>query len=156
MSRWAFLAAVAGALACVGGAGAAPSLPPLPARWPHTLQLGLADEPGGARALRKVAPFGYRYQYLAGGVNTGNGWSTWNENGTFVTRYVDESVTAGITPVFSYYMIRQSLPGANEPDEAKADIGNLRNASTMRAYWSDLALFFRRAGATRRRVILHV
>src|SRR5260221_1603975 len=78
------------------------------------IQLGLANEPGGAAALRKVAPFGYRYQYLAGGVNTGNGWSTWNENGTFVTRYIDESVKAHITPVFSYYMIRQSLPGANQ------------------------------------------
>src|SRR4051794_29181997 len=75
------------------------------------IELGLADQPGGAGALRKAAPFKYRYQYLAGGVNTGNGWSTWNENGTFVTRYVDESAKAHMTPVFTYYMIRQSLPG---------------------------------------------
>lgn len=120
------------------------------------IQLGLMNDPGGAAALRKVAPFGYRYQYLAGGVNTGNGWSTWNENGTFVTRYVDESAKAHITPVFTYYMIRQSLPGANEGDELKADIGNLRDAQTMRAYWADLTLFFKRAGSTHRRVILHV
>ena len=66
MCRWAFLTAVAGALACVVDAGAAPSLPPLPARWPHTLQLGMADESGGAAALRKATPFGFRYQYLAG------------------------------------------------------------------------------------------
>ena len=85
MCRWAFLTAVAGALACVVDAGAAPSLPPLPARWPHTLQLGMADESGGAAALRKATPFGFRYQYLAGGVNTGQGWSTWNPNGSFVT-----------------------------------------------------------------------
>jgi hypothetical protein len=119
------------------------------------IELGLANEPGGAAAMRRAAPFGYRYQYLAGGVNTGNGWSTWNENGTFVTRYVDESAAAHITPVFTYYMVRQSLPGANEGDELKADIGNLRNASTMKSYWADVTLFFKRAGSTHRRVILH-
>ena len=58
----------------------------------------LAVPPGGAAALRRRAPLGFRYQYLAGGVNTGNGWATWNDNGTFVTRYVDESVKAHITP----------------------------------------------------------
>src|SRR5437764_3076219 len=152
----AFLMVVASAFTCAGGSGTSTGLPPLPARWPHTLQLGMADEPGGAAALRKVAPFGYRYQYLAGGVNTGNGWSTWDANGTFVARYVDESAKAQITPVFTYYMIRQSLPGAREGDELKADIGNLRNASTMKAYWADLSLFFKRAGSTHRRVILHV
>src|SRR5437870_10328658 len=98
MCRWGFLTAVAGALACVGGAAASPRLPPLPTRWPHTLQLGMADEPGCAAALRKVAPFGFRYQYLAGGVNTGQGWSTWNPNGSFVTRYDRESWAAGDDP----------------------------------------------------------
>jgi hypothetical protein len=120
------------------------------------IELGLANQPGGAAAMRKAAPFEYRYQYLAGGVNTGSGWSTWNENGTFVTRYVDETVKAHMTPVFTYYMIRQSLPGRDDQDEPKAVVGNLRNLSTMKAYWADLTLFFKRAGATHRRVILHV
>ena len=120
------------------------------------IALGLANQPGGAASMRRHAPFGYRYQYLAGGVNTGAGWSTWNEHGTFVTRYVKESAKARITPVFTYYMIRQSLPGRDQGDEAKADIGNLRNRATMKAYWADLALFFRRAGATHRRTVLHV
>jgi hypothetical protein len=120
------------------------------------LELGLAGQPGGAAAMRKAAPFGYRYQYLAGGANTGGGWSTWNENGTFVTRYIAESAAAGITPVFTYYMLRQSLPGRDVADEAKADIGNLRSRATMKAYWRDLALFFKRAGSRHRRVLLHV
>src|SRR4051795_7709436 len=80
------------------------------------IELGLADQPGGAAALRKAAPFKYRYQYLAGGVNPGAGWSTWNENGTFVTRYIEESAKARITPVFTYYMLRQSLPGRDVGD----------------------------------------
>jgi hypothetical protein len=120
------------------------------------IELGLANQPGGAAAMRKAAPFKYRYQYLAGGANTGNGWSTWNENGTFVTRYVDESVKSHTTPVFTYYMIRQSLPGRDDGDEPHAVLGNLRNASTMKAYWADLTLFLKRAGATRTRVVLHV
>jgi len=61
-----FLALVGAALVCTGGAAASPNLPPLPARWPLTLQLGMADDPGDAAALRRVAPFGFRYQYLAG------------------------------------------------------------------------------------------
>ena len=73
-------------------------LPPLPKAWPHTLQLGLSDSPGGAAALRKAAPFGFRYQYLAGGVNTGQGWSTWNPNGSFASMYVADSWQHGEIP----------------------------------------------------------
>src|SRR5438874_3117817 len=153
MRRWVFLAAVAGALACVGGAGAPPSLPPLPTRWPHTLQLGMADEPGGAAALRKVAPFSFRYQYLAGGVNTAQDWSTWNPNGSFVTRYDDESWAAGEIPVFSYYMLLQSKPAGG--DEAQVDLAHLRDPALMRAYWADVRLFFQRAHGAKT-VVLHV
>src|SRR5438270_8342151 len=63
-------------LALAGSAAPAATLPPLPAKWPRTLQIGVSDDPGGAAALRRVARFGFRYQYLAGGVNTGTGWST--------------------------------------------------------------------------------
>ena len=74
--------AAAAVLVATSAGGAASGLPPLPARWPQTLQLGLADCPRrrGARSSGR-APFGFRYQYLAGGVNTGPGWSTWNPTG---------------------------------------------------------------------------
>ena len=115
-----------------------------PHGWPsHRVQLGLTDSPGGAAALHRSAPFGFRYQYLAGGVNTGAGWSTWNPDGTFASMYARESLAHHITPVFTYYMIRQSLPGKNDSDEQRADLGNLQNASTMKAYYQDLELFFR-------------
>ena len=46
---------------------------------------GVAHDPAarhgrlpGAPALRPGVPVGFRYQYLSGGVNTGNGWATWN------------------------------------------------------------------------------
>lgn len=144
------LLAFAALLAAPAGAA---TLPPLPRAWPATLQLGLMDAPDGAAALRASAPFGFRYQYLAGGVNTGSGWSTWNPGGSFVTRYAAESRAAGVIPVFTYYMLLQSKPGGG--DEAQADLANLRNAATMRAYWADLSLFYRKAkGATP--VVLHV
>jgi hypothetical protein len=152
------LIAAAAALVATGCAAApAAALPPLPHGWPsHRMELGLADPPGGAAALHREARFGFRYQYLAGGVNTGQGWSTWNPNGSFVSLYIKESAAHRITPVFSYYMVRQSSPGKDVGDELKADLGNLDNASTMKSLMADLKLFFERAGATKRRAVLQL
>jgi hypothetical protein len=142
-------------LALAGVAGAAPSakLPPLPAHWPHALQIGMTDEPGGAAALRRSAPFGFRYQYLAGGVNTGQGWSTWNPDGSFASMYVQDSWLHGVLPVLTYYMVLQSKPGGG--DEAHADLANLRNTETMTAYWNDVQLLFRRVHGVKP-VVVHV
>jgi hypothetical protein len=142
------------ALVCAGAAGAVDTkLPPLPAQWPRTLQIGMSDSPGGAAALRRAAPFGLRYQYLAGGVNTGHGWSTWNPNGTFASMYVQDSWSHGTLPVLTYYMILQSKPGGG--DEAHADLANLRNAETMSAYWADVRVLFTRIRGTTP-VVVHV
>ncbi len=152
----AWSAAALAALVCVGGAGArsrSAPLPPLPTGWPHTLQLGLADPPGDAAALRKAAPFGFRYQYLAGGVNTGQGWSTWNPNGTFASMYVTESWRHGEIPVLTYYMLLQSKPGGG--DEAHADLTNLRDPATMTAYWNDVRLLLTRVKGSKP-VVVHV
>src|SRR5262249_32066648 len=92
-------------------AGSADALPPLPSGWPTTLQLGVTDGSGDAARLATDAPYGFRYQYLSGGVNTGGGWATWNANGSFASNYIQESIQAGITPVFTYYMLYQSTPG---------------------------------------------
>ena len=132
------------------------NLPELPTGWPSgSLQLGMSDGPGGAAALREFAPFGVRYQYLAGGVNTGQGWATWNPEGSFVSNYIKESVDNQLTPVFTYYMIRQSAPG-KDMKEADGVNTNLQNAATMAAYFQDLKLFFQRAAAFSSPVVLHV
>src|SRR5581483_4570186 len=147
---------IAVALAASAGAGATTSakLPPLPPHWPRTLQIGMADDPGGAAALRQAAPFGFRYQYLAGGVNTGQGWSTWNPNGTFASMYVADSWAHGVVPVFSYYMMLQSKPGA-AGGEAQADLANMKNTQTMAAYCRDVTLLFQRIKGTKP-VVVHV
>jgi len=135
---------------------AAAQLPAPPVGWPTThFEIGSSDSPGGAAALRATAPFLFRYQYLAGGVNTGNGWSTWNANGDFPKFYIQESIASQMVPVFTYYQLLQSSPGGGS--ESDADFGNLNNTATMTAYYNDLILFFQKAGAfPAQRVILHV
>jgi hypothetical protein len=128
---------------------------PLPSGWPNRLELGMGDGPGGAAAVKATAPFAFRYQYLAGGVNTGNGWATWNTNGDFARFYIEDSVAHSIIPVFTYYMMFHSLPGGG--GESQANFTNLNNTATMTAYYNDLKLFFQKAGAfPTRKVVLHV
>jgi hypothetical protein len=58
-------------------------------------------------------------------------------------------------PVFTYYMLLQSLPGGGS--ESDADFTNLNNTATMTAYYNDLKLFLQKAGAfPTRKVVLHV
>jgi hypothetical protein len=144
-------------LVCGAGlsASAFAQLPPAPPGWPAQFEIGVADSPGGAAALRATAPFLFRYQYLAGGVNTGSGWSTWNPNGDFAKFYIQDSIANHMIPVFSYYQLLQSSPGGGS--ESDADFGNLNNTATMTAYYNDLILFFQKAGAfPSQRVVLHV
>ena len=134
-------------------APAAAKLPPLPHGWPTTLQIGLTDEPGGAAALRASAPFGLRYQYLAGGVNTGQGWATWNSGGSFASMYVQDSWSHGTIPVLTYYMLLQSNPRGG--DEAQVDLLHLRDPQLMQAYWDDVRLLFQKVHGTKP-VVVHV
>jgi hypothetical protein len=134
------------------------TMPPMPAGWPAQLELGMSNGVDGAAEMRQAAPFGIRYQYLAGGVNTGGGWTSWAPDGTFVTNYMRESSQQRLFPIFTYYMLGQSSPGRDRlPNESDAVGINVTNAQTMAAYYRDLQLLFRRAGALPNvRVVLHV
>jgi hypothetical protein len=133
----------------------AAQLPSPPTGWPSHFEIGISDAPGGAAALRATAPFLFRYQYLAGGVNTGNGWSTWNTNGDFATFYIQDSVANSMIPVFTYYQLLQSSPGGGA--ESDADFANLNNTATMTAYYNDLILLFQKAAQfPSQRVVLHL
>lgn len=122
-----------------------------------TLALGLSSQPGTAAHVQ-ASHATWRYQYLAGGVNTGDGWSGWNPDGTFVSRYVRESRAHGLTPVFTYYQLLQSHGAGDGKDEAGKDLANLNDDALMKAYYDDLALALRRAGeaAAGKTVVLHV
>ena len=116
----------------VSGPQTADAAGTLPSGWPSTLQIGIADSPGGAASAKAVAPYGFRYQYLAGGVNTGNGWANWNSNGQFATYYIQDSVANGITPVFTYYQIFQSSPGATSGEQSARDFEPLEHCDDDR------------------------
>lgn len=139
------------------GALAAAAAIALPSWAPAHVELGLASQPGGAHHVR-AEHASWRYQYLAGGVNTGSGWSTWNPDGTFVSRYVAESRRAGVTPVFTYYQLLQSHGAGDGKGEAEKDVANLADASTMKAYYDDFALALRRVHdeARGRLAVVHV
>src|ERR1700730_13022272 len=81
-ASWSAILAVAVALALF-----LPLQPPavqaVPAGLPNHFALGIGAQPGDTWMPQTNVPWDYRFQYLAGGVNTGNGWETWNANGTF-------------------------------------------------------------------------
>jgi hypothetical protein len=87
---------VAAAAACAPVHPAPPPSPPprpttppnaIPSGLPTRLGIGLAASPNDLSPAGWVAstgvPFDYAYQYLAGGVNTGQGWQTWNTAAQF-------------------------------------------------------------------------
>jgi len=86
-------------------------------------------------------------------VNTGQGWSTWNPDGTFASMYVQDSWAHGTIPVLTYYMLLQSNPKGG--DEAQTDLAHLRDPQVMQAYWQDVSLMFKRVHGTKP-VVVHV
>ena len=111
--------------------------------------IGLAESPGNHAPVKLAA----RYQYLAGGVNTGQGWSTWNPNGTFASMYVQDSWAHDELPVLTYYVVLQS--GQSLGDEATTDLGHLRDPQLMAAYWDKVRLLFQRVRGAKP-VVVHV
>jgi hypothetical protein len=150
---------VVSAIASDGSGGATTAAPgalaPLPAGWPATLGLGLASGQGDTETLALGSSLAFRYQYLAGGVNTGHGWTTWNSDGRFGASYVEESAAHGMIPVLTYYEIRQSSPG-NSKGEVDGVTANLRNTGTMAAYFGDLKTLFVQLGQTQTLAVVHV
>jgi hypothetical protein len=137
-----------------GGDGGSSSGGGVPAGLPTTFALGLANGPGSESWMTgSGVPWNYRYQYLAGGVNTGGGWATWNSPaGQFATYYLDASAAMGVIPVFTYYMLTQSNPNPVDGDPGP----NLQNASTMNAYFGDWKLLMQKCGTFGGTTIVHV
>lgn len=116
----------------------------------------MSNGAGSAALLREGGvSWNYRYQYLAGGVNTGQGWTTWNANAEFASFYIKESAENGLVPVFTYYQLLQSKP-ARGGGEDERDFNNLNNQDTMRAYYNEFRLLLEKAAATNQTVIIHV
>lgn len=137
-----------------GGGGGGGGGGGIPAGLPLHFAFGLGNDPGSLDWMTSSGvPWGYRYQYLSGGVNTGGGWAGWNSPaGEFALLYMDQSSGAGIVPVLVYYQIVQSTPdaGSENPD------AKLQDAATMSAYFADWDLLMRKAGEFGKPVVVIV
>jgi len=100
----------------------------LPVGWPHHLALGLSESRGDANRIAHGAPLDLRYQYLAGGVNTGAGWASWNPNGSFASMYVSESIAQHMIPVLTYYQLPAEGAARRPARRRRATRGIDRNA----------------------------
>src|SRR6266849_7293674 len=127
--------------------------PPLPSG----LNFGLANGPQDLSWMTASGvPWAFRYQYLAGGVNTGKGWETWNTPaGQFASYYMSASGANGYIPVFTYYELLQSNPSTGS-DESSRDFSNLNNDATMSTYYADFKVLMQKAGAYGQKVVVHV
>src|SRR4030088_1954562 len=113
---------------------------------PNHFAFGVSAGQGDRWPTDTGVPWDYRFQYLAGGVNTGNGWENWNANGTFALYYAVESAQRGTIPMFPYYELLQSSGTCGNCGENQKDISNLNNVSLMRAYYTNFALLMKRLG----------
>jgi len=157
-----------------------PAYPPGPlpcaghaAPFAASLQVGYA----GDLATVGAEGFGLRYQYLAGvlapdaacldpgrarAVGCGSGsdwWGTWQDlqrpPGQFARDFVSANQAAGLTPMFTYYLLlpaaRQRLAiGEGAPEVTVA----ARDLAFMTAYLADFRFFLRQVGSAR--AIVHV
>ena len=107
---------------------------------------GLEAGQGDTWMPQSGIPWDFTFQYLAGGVNTGQGWETWNADGTFVLNYARDASQHGYVPMFPYYEILQSQGSCGTCDENRKDITNFNDAGVMRAYYQNFALLMKRLG----------
>lgn len=159
--RWA-LALLAGAVLASCGTGAVTGSPhragPLPGGYlgqlpehlPDHLGIGLAANlgPQGLKGWVPQSKIGFDYtsQYLAGGVNTGSGWETWDPRATFPIDYASLATSEHHVPVLDYYMLLQSNGPCNGCGEAQKDLARLNDRTVMADYYRDFATLMQRLG----------
>jgi hypothetical protein len=125
----------------------------------NQLHFGLSNDPAHLSWMTTSGvSWRYRYQYLAGGVNTPypQPWIYWNSpSGAFATYYMNASNANGYIPVFTYYELLQSLPSTGT-NESSRDFSNLNDTSTMNAYYANFKLLMQLAGTFGKPVVVHV
>lgn len=139
-------------VAPTGGATGTQALQ-LPPGIPNYFSFGVMNQPGDVGLLddmrtRNGTAWDYRYQYLAGGVNTGSGWETWNSPaGAFASYYMRESASHHYIPAFVYYEMLRSHGTCSGCGESDTDLANLNNSAVMAAYFANWRLLMRQIGS---------
>lgn len=145
-----------------GSGSAAPTLQLPPAGIPRYFSFGVMNAPGDVTLLNDMrahngTAWDFRYQYLAGGVNTGQGWETWNSpTGAFASFYMQESASNHYIPAFVYYEMLQSNGSCADCPEADKDLSNLNNPTVMGAYFANWRLLMKEIGSFGRPVLVIV
>lgn len=133
----------------------------VPAGLPAHFSFGLMSAPGTSGAMndmrtRNGTKWDFRYQYLSAGVNTGNGWATWNSPpGQFAASYLDDSAANGYIPALVYYMLVQSN-GPSGSGEGGTNLAHLNSPATMSAYYADWTLLMQKVGAFKKTALIVV
>jgi hypothetical protein len=134
----------------------------LPAAMPDHFSFGLMNSPGDVGLMNDMranngAAWDFRYQYLSGGVNTRQGWETWNTpSGQFAANYVSESVKNSYLPALVYYEMLQSSGPCPQCGEAQRDLAHLGAPSVMSAYFANWRLLMRTLAASGQRALVIV
>lgn len=125
----------------------------IPAGIPTHFSFGLMNAPRDIGLMndmrsRNGTAWDFRYQYLAGGVNTGHGWETWSQpSGAFATNYAQESANNHYIPTLVYYEMQQSTGTCDSCIESQRDLSNLNTPSVMAAYFANWRLLMQKLGA---------
>ena len=118
----------------------------VPTGLPSYFALGLKNTPPNISWMTgSGVPWNYRYQYL------NVGWENWSSpTGQFVTNYIQDSVSNGYIPVFSWY------EAGSQSQTPSMLFSNLASPSFMKAYFASWKLMLQKAGASGATVIVHV
>jgi hypothetical protein len=123
----------------------------VPTALPGHFGFGVAAGPGSDGVTGWMpgsgVPWDYAYTYLAGGVNTGGGWQTWNANAQYPLWYAQAAGVHGYIPTLPYYMLLQSTGACNSCPEAQRDLSNLDDPGVMASYFGDFTMLMKRLGS---------
>jgi hypothetical protein len=140
------LVLVAAACGPAGPPSPSPPLTGLPTHFGIGLSAAPEDVASNGWVPNSGVPFDYAYQYLAAGVNTGQGWQTWNSGAQFPLLYANDAHARGTIPVFPYYMLLQSNGPCGSCGEAQKDLAHLNDAAVMASYYADFTKLMERLG----------
>jgi hypothetical protein len=110
----------------------------VPAGLPSRLLVGLFEDSGQTWMKGSGVPWDVRYRYLTKGWVNNWGWSP--ADGSFALQFMRECATQGFLPALQYYQVNDEAGGGESQFLAK-----VRNAATMKGYFSDFKLLMQRA-----------
>ncbi len=126
------------------------TLPAKPAALPDYFSLGVTAGSGNNGILGWMPNSGvnwdYAYQYLTGGVNTGEGWATWGGNPYWALDYAKAADQRGYMSVFTYYQLLHSTGPGDAYPETEEDLAHLNDPVLMKAYFEDFIKLMKQIG----------